>query len=783
MYQKEAVKAAVTGLRGRQKRALVVMATGLGKTLTAAFAAKDLKPKRLLFLVHNNFILKHAIEQFQLVFDTKTRMATYNGLSKANVKKAHIIFASWQTMGKNFKEWRKNHFDLIIVDEAHHSEADTYKPTLRYFTGAKLGITATPDREDKRNIRNVFGPEVINITIEEAIARGWLPRIEYHVITDQNLNDESLQEIASEIQLGKKRFSLKEVNKRIFIKKRDEEIAKQINRFNEKAIVFCSSIAYANRMAKYLEHAESFHSKKGKTIQHTWKKNRATLEDLKHGVIRKVCAVDGFNEGIDVPTVGLVAFCRVTEVINVFRQQLGRGLRPGKDKLIVLDFVGNLERIQMLMQMVNKISELHEKYTSVEEMKREGYTRDRFEVSGKGFEFTFSDKIVDMMKIIEHCGRTFYSTYQEAASASQKLGILSSTDYKINYRYDDRLPARPELMYQDFPGWRIFLGTGTERLRTIRVIYPKCKQASVAAIRLGITTMAEYKKMYVKDPRLPSCPDKTYSEFQNWFKFLGKKGGMRFKEDVYSSMQQASKAARRLGITGYESYHFKYKQDPRLPSTPNVTYPDWQGWHKFLGRKPFYPTLGKAYGACIRLGITNRSTYKHLYKKDPRLPSNPNRTYPNWPGWKKFLSKIAAVYVIMLSLLLTSCSSDRKIVMDIGGASVRPASEELKDKSESQFVHDSDVARQQPNDLLVVPKDLNWKIEVLDTCPDQFKLVRVAPCRSVKQFFRDRTSLNKFLSLLQNTDSATFVKRNKVDTAAGLDDSTLDKMRKGRILK
>ncbi|HYV53728.1 MAG TPA: hypothetical protein VE933_03970, partial [Chitinophagaceae bacterium] len=105
--------------------------------------------------------------------------------------------------------------------------------------------------------------------------------------------------------------------------------------------------------------------------------------------------------GVNVPSVGLVAFCRVTGSLTIFRQQLGRGLRPGKDKLIVLDFVGNLERIQFVLEMMNKVSDLHEKFTPKEEMDCEGYVRQKFEVSGKGFEFTFSDKIVDAMKIFE----------------------------------------------------------------------------------------------------------------------------------------------------------------------------------------------------------------------------------------------------------------------------------------------------------------------------------------------------------------------------------------------
>lgn len=161
-YQRLATRAALEALRSSLKRALVVMATGLGKTLTAAFITKAFRAKRVLFLVHNNFILEHAMSEFHLIFGSEVKMVAYNGMSKRRgIQKANFVFATWQTMGQNLKKWARNHFDLIIVDEAHHERASTYKPVTSYFTGAKLGITATPDRMDKRDIRDVFGPEVV----------------------------------------------------------------------------------------------------------------------------------------------------------------------------------------------------------------------------------------------------------------------------------------------------------------------------------------------------------------------------------------------------------------------------------------------------------------------------------------------------------------------------------------------------------------------------------------------------------------------------------------------
>lgn len=572
-YQRMAVKAALKGLRGRSHRALVVLATGLGKTLTAAFITKDLRAKRILFLVHNNFILDHAISEFKLLFGDDLDFAVYNGMSKKGAEEAKCVFATWQTMSKNLKRWARNHFDLVIVDEAHHTEAKSYRPVAQYFTGAKLGITATPDREDRLNIRGIFGPEVTDVTLEEAMARGWLPRIEYHVVTDESLDEDALQEIAAEIRAGKKRFTMAEVNRRIFIRKRDVEIARIINGYSEKAVVFCASIKHAERMNRSLDLSSVFHSEAGNGQGETWKRNQAALSRLRNGTIRRICAVNAFNEGVNVPSVGLVAFCRVTESVTIFRQQLGRGLRPGKDKLIVLDFVGSLERIQLVIATMNKVADIHEGCNTKRRLEEEGYERHRFEVSGAGFEFTFSDRVVDLMNVLEHVERETYPTWQEASQAAIALGFHEIRGYKRGYRRDSRLPSNPSITYPYFPGDTIFFG------RTKKSPYKSWREASKASVGLGIASRTQYEKTYNADPRLPSHPQKYYADFPDWWRFLD-----RDKKKFYKSWQEGSKVTAALGITSSTKYEKEYKADPRLPAHPHKFYKDFPGWPKFLGK-------------------------------------------------------------------------------------------------------------------------------------------------------------------------------------------------------
>lgn len=574
-YQQGAVRMAYMALK-KFRKALVVMATGLGKTITAAMIAKKLNVGPILFLVHNNFILEHAIEEFKLVFGDTVTMATYNGLTKEGAEDAQIVFATWQTMGMNLKSWGRRYFKLIIVDEAHHTEAETYVPCITYFQGMKLGITATPDRMDNTDIRRIFGEEVVNIPFEEAVARGWLPEVEYHLMMDESMDENALQEITAEIRQSKRRFTIAEVNRRVFIRKRDKDISNIIARRPEKAAVFCSSIPHAVNMAEFLPDAKAFHSGKDKihkTAQRVQDRNRQTLVDLKEGSITRVTTVNAFNEGVDVPDIELIVFCRVTGSIRIWRQQLGRGMRPGKRKVIVYDFVGNLERVQLVLESVNRIADLHEKFTNKEEREREGWTRERFMVSGAGFKFTFSDQIVDLMAVLEHCERQIYPTWQEAGAAAVKLGITTYTEYKAHYKEDQKLPSEPNKSYPNFPNWRVFLG------RHEKSFYRTWQQASKAAIALGIKKQVEYRKRYVEDPRLPSSPDVCYPSFPRWRVFLGGK-----PKNFYETWQQASKAAQAKGINSAKKYPCDYKLDLRLPAAPYEYYLDWPGWSVFLGK-------------------------------------------------------------------------------------------------------------------------------------------------------------------------------------------------------
>ncbi len=549
-----------------------MLATALGKTITSALVWKGFRKGRGLFLVHSNGILEGALKEYRKVYGNGVKLALYNGYSK-DIEGADIVFATFQTMGSVLNHFPSNYFAWMTVDEGHHSQADSYRKVIEYFTCPRLAITATPDRRDLLDIRELFGKEVINISLEEAIARGLLPRIEYHILTDQGFDEKALQKITHEVMEEGKRLSLKEINRRVFIRARDEKVAEIVKGYKEQTIIFCRNITHLEHFRSFLNGAVAYHSKK------TVEENLGVLEDLRRGKTRRVLAVNAFNEGIDVPDVGLVVFYRATESGTVFRQQLGRGMRPTKDTLIVLDFVGNIERIRMIKKMTDRIAELGQK------LKSGRVEHDAFHVSGKSFEFTFSDTVVDLLKVAERVDVEFYPTWQDASESAQRLKLNQKRKYQQDYKNDNKLPSSPDQHYPDFPGWSIFLGRPQKRYRTR--VCDSWQQAGTIAKSASIKSKAEYSVRYKEDPLLPSNPHQLYSDFPGWNTFLGTpKSQNDFSlKSRYPTWQEASHAARVLGVMSSTDYRLLYKNDPLLSGAPEKRYKDFPGWKKFLGKE------------------------------------------------------------------------------------------------------------------------------------------------------------------------------------------------------
>ena len=230
-----------------EKRALLISATGTGKTYASAFAMRELGYKRVLFLVHRGQIAKQALESYKKVFDKSVSMGMVTG--KHQDYNADYIFATIQTLSKEdvLEKYDRNAFDAIVIDEAHHSSANSYKKVMEYFTPKLwLGMTATPDKRDDnlegRNIYEIFNHQIAyEIRLQDAMEEDLLCTFHYFGITDLKVISDA----------GKSATEKMESFRYLTSDERVEHVMKQAEYFGHsgervKGLIFCSRIDEAN---------------------------------------------------------------------------------------------------------------------------------------------------------------------------------------------------------------------------------------------------------------------------------------------------------------------------------------------------------------------------------------------------------------------------------------------------------------------------------------------------------------------------------------------------------
>ena len=339
------------------RRALVQAATGVGKTYLAAFDSK--KYERVLFVAHREEILKQAAESFKNVRNSDD-YGFFDGESKCTDKS--VIFASVATLGRNEylnnKYFPSDYFNYVVIDEFHHAINDQYQRIVNYFKPQfLLGLTATPERMDGRNIYEICDYNVpYEISLKEAINKGMLVPFHYYGIFDDT--------DYSKIHIVRGRYDEKELNETyIGNVHRYELIYKYYCKYGSRqALGFCCSKEHAREMAREfssrgIPSVAVFSDASG---EYTEKRN-AAIQKLKNGEIKVIFSVDMFNEGVDITSVDMVMFLRPTESPIVFLQQLGRGLRKcrGKEFLTVLDFIGNYEKAGRVRFLLEGKSDTH----------------------------------------------------------------------------------------------------------------------------------------------------------------------------------------------------------------------------------------------------------------------------------------------------------------------------------------------------------------------------------------------------------------------------------------
>jgi superfamily II DNA or RNA helicase/HKD family nuclease/diadenosine tetraphosphate (Ap4A) HIT family hydrolase len=321
-------------------KGLVVMATGLGKTFLSAFDFQRIGGRRALFIAHREEILDQAADAWARVFpDRSIGMLT----GKRKESDSDLVFASVQTLSReqHLRGFPPNHFDYIVIDEFHHAAAASYRKLLAHFTPRfLLGLTATPHRTDGAALLDLCGGhEVARVSLVDGISRGMLVPFRYFGVRD----DLEFQDIP----WRSGRFDPDALTRMIATRERAAQALREYRSHapasGRRALVFCCSRRHADFVAQYFsDHghpAAAVHSGPSSAPR------AASLERLRRGELEVICAVDVFNEGVDLPDVNMIVMLRPTESSVIFIQQLGRGLRRGtsvdKRELVVVDFIGN----------------------------------------------------------------------------------------------------------------------------------------------------------------------------------------------------------------------------------------------------------------------------------------------------------------------------------------------------------------------------------------------------------------------------------------------------------
>ena len=323
--------------RKENDRALLISATGTGKTYLSAFDVKQANAKKILFVAHRKVILERAKISYQKILKNK-KMEIFDSNFQIN-DKDEVIFAMVQTLNKekNLNIFPKYYFDYIIVDEVHHGGAKTYQSIFEYFNPKfLLGITATPERTDDFNIYQLFNYNVAyEIRLEDAMKEELLCPFHYFGISDILIDGKSVDEKTSIKNLTSDERVEHILDKSRYYSYSGEKL---------HCFIFVSKVEEAKILV------EKFLEKNIKAValssENSDNEREEAIKKLEQGEIDYIVSVDIFNEGVDIPCVNQVILLRPTTSAIVYIQQLGRGLRKykNKDYTVVLDFIGNYEK-------------------------------------------------------------------------------------------------------------------------------------------------------------------------------------------------------------------------------------------------------------------------------------------------------------------------------------------------------------------------------------------------------------------------------------------------------
>ena len=411
-YQESVISDCIAQFSAGKTRFLIEMATGLGKTYTVAHIVKRVllqseKRIKVLFLAHQIEILLQSVTAFKNVLGicSYSFSACFDG---SDPEDTEFVFASFDTLYSKINLLERDTFDVIIIDEAHHTPAKTYSEVVRHFQPKLLmGLTATPVRSDNLDVFDYFGGSEGHIgryDLAWALKHNKLAFPKYMVLLD-DIDQTRIDQLESGLTVS-------DLDKKLFLHKKDEEVVKIIektvlekNIVNTKGIVFCNSITQMNHLIQFFDlgTATLVHSKM------TYQERRNNIRNFRDGDFRYILVCDLFNEGIDIPETNLLVFMRYTASRTIWLQQLGRGLRktPNKEYVHVLDFVGSLERLNEVQRLTRDVKNV--------KFEQENYDRPQRDSRGQAIHDS-----------------TLTVTYNQ--SAAQVLKLIEELKYRLNSR-------------------------------------------------------------------------------------------------------------------------------------------------------------------------------------------------------------------------------------------------------------------------------------------------------------------------------------------------------------
>lgn len=339
--QKDALIALDLARAQGAERAIIVSATGTGKTILSALDVRQISPRRLLFVVHREQILDRTITEYRKVLggDIDDYGKLTGGVKQLDRR---YVFATVQTLSQEavLPTIAPDAFDLVIIDEAHRAGSATYQRVISHLSPAfLLGMTATPERTDGFNVYELFHYNVpYEIRLHHALEAEMLCPFHYYGVADVTYADGTTTTEETDLRL-------------LITHERVDYLIDALDTYGQagtppRGLIFCSRKEEAHALSREL----NVRSLRGRLLRTaaltgddpvTLREQR--VKDLESGELDYILTVDIFNEGVDIPTVNQVVMLRQTQSAIVFVQQLGRGLRLAvdKDHLVVVDFIGN----------------------------------------------------------------------------------------------------------------------------------------------------------------------------------------------------------------------------------------------------------------------------------------------------------------------------------------------------------------------------------------------------------------------------------------------------------